>query len=122
MKVAFTVLLLEHFSSCCFYAYQPSSLEEIHFSDVRNALFWNRYETSRSASTPFFAVLACFEDRSTCSCVSSEGLDGLACDGTGKGNDARQTLFAFLFSLFVLALTFRRPARLRPRLHRTVAI
>ena len=26
--------------------------------------------------------------------------------------------FAFLFSLFVLALTFRRPARLRPHLQR----
>ena len=29
-----------------------------------------------------------------------------------------ESLFAFLFSLFVLALTFRRPARLRPPLHR----
>ena len=32
----------------------------------------DRCETSCSVSSPFSAVLACFEDRSCCSCVSSE--------------------------------------------------
>ena len=34
-------------------------------------------------------ILVCFEDRSGCSCVLSEGLSELTCDETVKGNDAR---------------------------------
>ena len=37
VKASFTVLLLQHFLPFAFCAYQPSSLEEIHSSDVRNA-------------------------------------------------------------------------------------
>ena len=51
----------------------------------------NRYDTTCSVSTPFFAVLACFEDRSRCSCVSSEGLNELASDGSVSGNNARNS-------------------------------
>ena len=118
VKVSFAVLLLQYFLLVAFFAFLPFSVERCPF--------WNRHETSCNVSTPFLAVLACFKDRSSCSCVSSEGPDELACDGSAMGNGARnsllfglfESLFAFLFSFFVLALTFRCPTRLRPHLHR----
>ena len=66
-------------------------------------------------------VLACFADLTSCSCVSSSGRDELACDEAFIGNNAVTLLhfhpcespYAFLRSLFALALTFRRLAHLR---------
>ena len=74
VKSFFSVLLLQHFL--------PVAIAHSSHSHLKKSIslmfampFWNRNETSCSVSTPFHAVLACFEDRSSCSCVSSEGLD-----------------------------------------------
>ena len=94
-------------SSCCFCAILTWRRPFLWCSQCP---FWNRYETSRSASTPFFAVLVCFEDRSGCSCVSSEGLSELACDETVIGNDARNSFAvssvwnSFRFSVFFVCV------------------
>ena len=67
-------------SSYCFFPHtsQPHLKKSISLMFAMPLLELVR--DSCSASTPFFAVLACFEDRSGCSCVSSEGLNEIVCD------------------------------------------
>ena len=96
------------FSSYCFYAFQPSSLEEIHFSDVRNAatgIGRRHLVTSRLPSLQFWLV---FEDRSSCSCISSAGTSELAWYESATGNGARNSFAvssvpkSFRFSVIVI--------------------
>ena len=71
-----------------------------------------------ASQTPFITVLACFEDRSGCSCVSSEGLHEIVCEESAFGNGARNSFavsfigkfFRFSVLVFCVLLKFRRPA------------
>ena len=52
----------------------PAILEEIRFVDVHNAPSETDMRQHEVPPLLFVAALACFEDRSGCSCVLSEGL------------------------------------------------
>ena len=68
-------------SSCCFFAYQPSSLAEIHSSDARNSPFGTdmRHLEALASSKSVRAVLG----------VASGDLNELACDEAAISNGGR---------------------------------
>ena len=126
VKVSCAVLLLQYFLLIAFFAFLPFSLEGTHSSDVRNIpsrIDMRHVATSRLPSLQFWLVskivrvVPAFHRKVP---MNSRVTDQLwvILPVTLLLFRLSEALFAFLFSLFVLALTFRRPTRLRPHLHR----
>ena len=114
VKVSFTVLLLQHFLLIAFCAFQPSSLEEIHSSGVRNAPFGTNMRhlvASQLPSLHFWlvskivrAVLAFHQSVSVSSRVTNQ--QEVTVPATLLLFRVSGSPFASLSSSFVLAPTF----------------
>ena len=122
VKVSFTVLLLQQY----FCAYQASSLEEIHSSDVHNAPFGTGKRhleafqlpslQSWLASKSVRAVLA-FRQKVSMNSHVTKQLQATV-PVTLLQFRPSESSFASLHSLFVSALTCRRLSHPHPCLHR----
>ena len=112
-------------SSCCFFTYQPSSLEEINFSAFRNApsrIGMRHLVASQLTSLQFWlaskivrAVLA-FHQRLSMNSRVTNRLQ-ITVPVTLLLFRPSGSPLAFRSSLIVLTPTFRRLAHLRPHLH-----
>ena len=125
VKVSFTIFLLQHFLLIAFCAYQPSSLEECHSSDVCNATFGTdvrHLEAFQFPSLQFWlasksvrAVLV-FREKVSMNSYVRKHLQATVPVSLLQFRPSESS-FASLPSLFVSVLTFRRLAHLHPRLH-----
>ena len=121
VKISFTVPSSSTVSSCCFDAYQPSSLEEIHSSDAHNALFGTEKTHLQAFQLPSLwlwlvlqtlrAVLV-FRHRVAMNSHVTKQLKATV-PVTLLHFHPCESLFAFLRSLFALAQAFRCLAHLR---------
>ena len=86
---------------------------------VRNAPFGTDVRHLEASQLPSLQFWPGVEDRSGCSCVSSEGLNELACDESALGNGARNS---FAVSSIWKILSLLCPRYLRWLCHFVVPI